>query len=357
MPVDHSAFLRTHRVRSSAPCRVDLGGTLDIRTFFNFLQPWKPATVNLALDQRTTITLAPGRPGWVEVTSTGFQPAEYPLGRAPFDHPLGLIFAVASHFEAEGVRIAVDSASPPRSALGGSSVAAVALIGALDAIRCRAAGSAPLSPRQTALLAHSLEESVARVPCGVQDQLAAAYGGANCWHWRVTADGPDFAREALDTGFAPGELEPHLLVAYAGVPHDSGDINGLWVAQFLAAEHREEWQAIAACVHDFAAAFASRNWTQAAAAMNRETALRRRLTPAVLDDLGVALVEAAAERGCGARFTGAGGGGCLWAIGAAGPVAELRGRWQALLDRRPGARLLPHQLDRDGVRITLEAAG
>ncbi|MFW6364320.1 MAG: bifunctional hydroxymethylpyrimidine kinase/phosphomethylpyrimidine kinase, partial [Spirochaeta sp.] len=34
---------------------------------------------------------------------------------------------------------------------------------------------------------------------------------------------------------------------------------------------------------------------------------------AVLDDIGAALVEAARKNGCGGRFTGAGGGGCLWA--------------------------------------------
>jgi D-glycero-alpha-D-manno-heptose-7-phosphate kinase len=356
MPIDFPAFLRTHRVRASAPCRIDLGGTLDIRTFFYFLQAQGPATVNLALDLRTSVTLAPGRPGWVEVASAGFTPAAFPLTQAPFDHPLGLMFAVAAHFQAAGVRIEVVSASPPRSALGGSSVAAVALIGALERVGA-ALGNPSRSRRQTVLLAHALEESVARVPCGVQDQLAAAYGGVNCWHWAVAVEGPAYTRQALDTDFAPGELEPHLLVAYAGVPHDSGDVNGQWVARFLAGRQRSDWEEIAACVHAFAEALRSRRWSAAVDAMNRETALRRRMTPAVLDDLGGALVAAAVERGCGARFTGAGGGGCLWAIGEAEAIARLGGVWEEILSRRPEARLLPSRLDRDGLRVEVEAVG
>ena len=49
----------------------------------------------------------------------------------------------------------------------------------------------------------------------------------------------------------------------------------------------------------------------AADAMNRETALRKRMTPEVLDDMGDCLAAAAVQCGCGARFTGAGGGGCI----------------------------------------------
>jgi D-glycero-alpha-D-manno-heptose-7-phosphate kinase len=354
MPIDFPAFLRAHRVMASAPCRVDLGGTLDIRTFFYFLQAQAPATVNLALDLRTSVSLSPGRPGWVEVASQGFAPAAFPLTQAPFDHPLGLVFAVAAHFQAAGVRIEVVSTSPPRSALGGSSVAAVALIGALDRVGA-ALGHPARSRRQTALLAHALEESVARVPCGMQDQLAAAYGGVNCWHWTVTAEGPVFTRQVLDADFVPGELERHLLVAYAGVPHDSGDVNGQWVARFLAGRQRSDWEAIAACVHAFTTALRSRDWPAAVGAMNRETALRRRMTPAVLDDLGGALVEAAMDRGCGARFTGAGGGGCLWAVGEADAITCLQGVWDEILSRRPDARRLPSRLDRDGLRVNVEA--
>jgi D-glycero-alpha-D-manno-heptose-7-phosphate kinase len=97
----------------------------------------------------------------------------------------------------------------------------------------------------------------------------------------------------------------------------------------------------------------------AADSMNRETAVRCRLTPDVLDDIGRRLVAAARRGGCGARFTGAGGGGCLWALGEADAVARLRPRWQEILDQRPGARLLDARVARQGLRIekTLDYKG
>ena len=49
--------------------------------------------------------------------------------------------------------------------------------------------------------------------------------------------------------------------------------------------------------------------------MNRETDVRRQMTPDVLNDIGKTLVELAKKNKCGARFTGAGGGGCIWALG------------------------------------------
>ncbi|MCU0540165.1 MAG: galactokinase, partial [Desulfobacterales bacterium] len=45
-------------VSASAPCRVDMGGTLDIRTFSYPLQHRGPCTLNIALDLRTTVSLA-----------------------------------------------------------------------------------------------------------------------------------------------------------------------------------------------------------------------------------------------------------------------------------------------------------
>ena len=52
------------------------------------------------------------------------------------------------------------------------------------------------------------------------------------------------------------------------------------------------------------------------ALMNREMAIRRKMTPEVLDDdRESSLFNSAVENGCGARFTGAGGGGCIWALG------------------------------------------
>ncbi len=339
-----------YHVQASAPCRVDMGGTLDIGTFYYPLQHAAPCTFNMALDMRTRVELHPYRANWVKVSSRGFESAAYPLDQAPFNHPLGLMFAVAAHFNAAGLHVEIDSASPPRSALGGSSVAAVALVGALA--RCRAmAGGADLNRDQIARRAHRIEETVAGVPCGMQDQLGAVYGGVNTWHWEIAADGLAVRREKSSWAATPEDFKAHFLVAYCGLPHVSRDINGTWVRHFLAGQERHQWIRVAQCVRRFSAAVNTGRWTEAAQAMNEETAIRRAMTPEVLDAVGDDLVDAARAQGCGARFTGAGGGGCLWAVGAQNAIQRLRLDWRAILAKRSEATLLDVGPDADGLRI------
>lgn len=348
--VDWRKILESGPVTVSAPCRIDMGGTLDIRTFSNALQHHGPCTVNIALDLRTTVRIAPYARGRIRVSSRGFRDAEFPAGRAPFRHPLGLMFAVAGFFQADGVHISVHSASPPRSALGGSSVAAVALVGAFTQARRRPA----VAGRSVALIAHSVEESIAGVPCGLQDQLAAVFGGINAWHWLAPPQTGVFRRETLIPRRGMRRLERHLLAAYAGVPHVSADINGRWVRQFISGRRRQEWVEMIACTRSFAEALRRWDFAGAAAAMNREVDLRRRMTPAVLDGLGRQLAAAARRCGCGARFTGAGGGGCLWAIGEADALSRLRPAWQDILCVRRHAHLMDARVAREGIRVENE---
>ncbi|PIE63626.1 MAG: galactokinase, partial [Desulfobacterales bacterium] len=155
-------------VTASAPCRVDLGGTLDIGVFFLALADKRPATFNLALDLRTRVELLPHTPGKIKVSSKGFEPAEFDRGKAPFDHPMGLVFAVAQYFDVHGVHIHISSASPPRSALGGSSAAEAAVIAAI----MHACGM-DIQPQAVVHLAQSIESASAGVVCGVQDHAAA----------------------------------------------------------------------------------------------------------------------------------------------------------------------------------------
>jgi len=338
-------------VQASAPCRVDMGGTLDIGTFYYPLQHASPCTFNMALDMRTRVALEPYRTGWIKVSSRGFDSAAYPLEEAPFDHPLGLMFAVASHFNAPGVHIKIDSASPPRSALGGSSVAAVALVGALARARAMAGGE-DLNRDQIVRRAQRIEEAVAGVPCGMQDQLGAAHGGAHTWHWEIAAGGLVVRREPVFRVMTPEIFKAHFLVAYCGIPHASKDINGTWVRQFIAGRERQRWIQVAECVRRFSAALNKDRWTEAAIAMNDETALRRAMTPEVLDTTGEELVAVARARACGGRFTGAGGGGCLWAVGAADPMQQLRSDWRTILARHRGAALLDAAPDLEGLRVT-----
>ena len=337
-------------VEVSAPCRIDMGGSLDIDTFGYPLGYLKPCTFNLALDLRTHVRLFPYKEGRVKVTSTGFKSADYAIDRAPFNHPLGLMFAIAAYFRAGGVHIVIDSSSPPRSALGGSSSAAVALVAAFLEVLQKKAISWKFK-KKVALLAHALEESVAGVPCGRQDQLAAAFGGVNAWHWQTGSVGSVFKKETVVNASYFKYLEKHLLLAYCGKPHESKNINGIWISQFLSGRYRRLWSEIVTNTKKFIDAVGVKNYTKAAAAMNKEMAIRNIMTADVLDDMGKKLVDTAVNNNCGARFTGAGGGGCIWALGEIDDIDKLNIIWKELIATRKGAGLLDVKIASTGLRI------
>ena len=184
-------ILEKRPVKASAPCRIDIGGTLDISTFYFPLRHLSPCTVNIAINLRTQVILLPHAGGKIKISSQGFKSAEYSLDSAPFSHPLGLMFAVAAYFRQEGIHITIDSASPPKSGMGGSSSAAVALVAAF----LKSLDKRSYSKKDIALLAHAIEGSVAGVPCGIQDQLAAVYGGIHAWNWRGGTRGRPLGRE------------------------------------------------------------------------------------------------------------------------------------------------------------------
>ena len=332
---------------TSAPCRIDLGGTLDLSTFHLPLQHLSPCTFNIAIGLRTQVTLKAHRQGYLKISSSGFDELEYQLDDIPFDHSLGLICAVCAHFRISGIHISIDSASPPRSALGGSSVAAVALIAAITKLFDSAELNLLYSARKTALLAHQIEQSVAGVPCGLQDHLSAVYGGINLWYWH--GDTNIFTRKQI--GIEPHQIEQNLLLAYCGKPHESKNINQTWVDQFLSGKFRYCWHDIINLTHSFADALHKSDYKEAIAIMDQEVDLRMRMTPQVFDTTGLLLLDAARNLNCGARFTGAGGGGCVWALGEQEAILNLKEAWSAILESQEKACLLPLKIDTHGLQF------
>ena len=352
MKTDFQKILENKPIEVSAPCRLDMGGTLDINTFNYPLRHLNPCTFNIAMGLRTQVRLEPYTQGVVKVSSKGFDSAEFSPEQAPFDHPLGLMFAIAAYFRADGVHILIDSSSPPRSALGGSSAAAVALTAAFKAL----IDSEVIDREQEnefrhkiAVLAHALEASVAGVPCGFQDQLAAVFGGVNLWCWTGQPVFPFYERQIVISDSLYQNLEAHLLVAFCGIPHTSKDINGRWVRQFVSGRFRNHWKKIIRATASFGNALKEWDLQTAAQQMNIETELRCEMTSDVLDDMGKRLVKLAVQTGCGARFTGAGGGGCIWALGDPGNISKLKNSWQNVLSEIKTAGLLEMKIDSRGL--------
>jgi D-glycero-alpha-D-manno-heptose-7-phosphate kinase len=325
---------------ASAPCRIDSGGTWDIKAMALPLERIDPVTLNIAVNLRTRVILSPFKDGKVKISSQGFADAEEaPFEELPFGSPFGLFFAAISYFGYHGLQAEIYSDSPVRSALGGSSTALVALIKALVKLGV-ILGQKPLSSKEILHLGYHLEDAVSPGKCGIQDQAAAVYGGVNLWTWHYADRSSPFVRQRLLDGHGQKEMSKHLLLAYSGQSHVSARINRGWIDGFLSGKTRTGWIEANDIVRRLAKAIQSMKWSHAADLLRQEMAIRREITPDALTHLTETLIHQAEEAGCGARFTGAGGGGCVWATGESRRLKELKEAWATTLVSTKGGRML-----------------
>jgi D-glycero-alpha-D-manno-heptose-7-phosphate kinase len=183
--------------------------------------------------------------------------------------------------------------------------------------------------------------------------LAAAHGGVHAWYWGADRGNPtDYKGVDLIQPDDFSTLASHILIAYCGKPHASTDVNSRWVQQFIAGSHRSGWIEICSLTRKFIDAISKFNYQDAADYMNREVAIRRRMTPDVFDEIGEQLRTAAQKNECGVRFTGAGGGGCVWALGELEDIDRVRGMWENIVRQRRDARLLDARIDAQGVLVS-----
>ena len=309
----------------------------------------EPITVNFALNLRTTVILSPFEKNRVKISSQGFSKSEvFYKNQLSFDSPFGLFFAAVSFFGYHGLSINIQSQSPVKSALGGSSTALIPLIKALSKASVLL-GKKGLSLREILHLGYHLEDGISGGNCGLQDQAAAVYGGVNQWKWHYGNRSAPFTRTSLLDRHGQRQISKHLLVAYSGKSHVSARTNRKWIKDFLSGVTRAEWIRVNEIVSLLARAIREKDYDQAAGFLRKEMAIRRQITPEALIPITAELVDRAESLGCGARFAGAGAGGCLWALGDKEKIYELKKIWKKILEPIKGAEVLNCVVDPKGV--------
>ncbi len=343
-------ILKNRRVEASAPCRVDSGGTWDIRSMALPMEAIEPVTLNIALSLRTRVELLPFEEGMVKVCSEGFpDTGAHEFKTLPFDSTFGLFYAAISYFGFHGLEVRIASDSPSKAALGGSSTALVALIKALSKLAVLT-GKPPLPQKDILHLAYYLEDSTSSGKCGIQDQAAAVFGGVNLWRWHFGNRQAPYERTPLLDRKRQQDLSEHLLVAFSGRSHVSARINQGWLEGFLSGKTRAGWIEANGIVRRLAQALIDRKWDQAAGLLREEMAVRRDITPDALIPVTRKLIQQAEQSGCGARFAGAGAGGSVWALGEKKRIDELKTIWRSILAPIRGAGILDCAVDPRGVR-------
>jgi D-glycero-alpha-D-manno-heptose-7-phosphate kinase len=199
----------TTSVTIAVPVRVcDVGGWTD--TWF----AGRGRVCSVAVEPGITVS-ARAEPGTGAVTIGLDGGATFTVGCEPPEHRLlGAAVAEAGDLGPLDVRLDVTAAVPPGSSLGTSASVCVALLAALDAVR----GEIRAAPALAAA-AHRAEADRLGRQSGVQDQLAAAYGGINL----IEVD--PYPRARVHALAAPATLDRRLVhVAYGG-RHDSSAVH------------------------------------------------------------------------------------------------------------------------------------
>ncbi len=328
-----------------APYRIDAGGTWDIKALALPFQSKGPVTLNMALDMGVIVEITAHAPGIVQIQTPYYATLEGPLESISFSGPLGLFGICLAHLGVDGISIRIRPSLPPGSALGGSSSALVALL-----VGLRELVGLGMDDTSLVTLAYHIEDIHQLGGAGMQDHLAAMFGGVNLWKWNYSSF-PFFQRITLKEGVV-GELKERVVVFHLGTSHFSPGLNRTFVSKFMEGSHRGLWIEANEVVKSLWQAINNQDWEGAAGLLSQETALRERTTKDAFKDPFVeAMIKAAEEVGCGARFTGAGGGGCLWAIGEKDRIAHLRTKWGDMASKREGASLLKTQVTEKGAAV------
>ncbi len=340
-------ILEKRKIKASAPCRIDSGGTWDIKAMAISFEKIKPTTVNIALDLRTYVEILPFEEGKIKISSEGFETEVFSYSNIRFDSPYGIFLSAIRHFGFHGIEVRISSEFPPQSALGGSSTALVALIKALSKIKKLLDGKS-LSKRQILHLSYHIEDAISGGNCGAQDQGAGIYGGVNQWIW--TYSRPYFCKriKLLDKTDLD-ELSERILVAYSGIRHQSSSINRSWIEDFLSGKTQKGWIKVNEVVHRFADSLKRKDWSEAIRWLNEEVAIRKEITPSAFIPVTEKLIDDAVRLRCGARFSGAGAGGSVWAIGEPENIRKLKETWKDTLSSVKDARIFECRVDGKGL--------
>jgi D-glycero-alpha-D-manno-heptose-7-phosphate kinase len=297
-------------VRATAPVRIcDLGGWTD--TWFAGHGAVFHIAVRPGVEVQARVVEQPrGRSGVVTLGVDGVdEPYSFDPAHSPGRQPLleATIAEVGLPSDAPvSVALHVSSGVPAGSSMGTSAAVTVALIGALDLLSGRSR-----TAHEVAALAHRIETERVGTESGVQDQVAAAFGGINYVEIRSYPDVlviPLSIPEAVRR-----ELERRLVVVSLGRPHDSSAVHARVIARLqrgAAPAGAAELDALRRAATAGRAAVEHGDLEALARAMVVNTEAQRRLHPDLVGADAQRVIDLAAGDGAaGWKVNGAGGGG------------------------------------------------
>jgi D-glycero-alpha-D-manno-heptose-7-phosphate kinase len=245
------------------------------------------------------------------------------------------------------IEATIYSEAPAGCSTGTSASVSVALLAALDRLR----GAKEPDPYRLAMAAHHVETVLLKQQCGIQDQLAAAYGGIN--HIDIL----EYPRSLVRPLHAPPELlwelEARLVLIYLGVSHNSSDVHRMVIRQLEAEGGASpRLNPIRRCAAEAAAAFEAGNLEALGRSFIANTEAQANLHPELVGPRHRQVIDIARSFGAsGWKVNGAGGEGGSVAILSPAHRAARREMVQVILSRDPLFRAIPVRLHSRGTVV------
>jgi D-glycero-alpha-D-manno-heptose-7-phosphate kinase len=336
----------TRTITVTAPIRIaDLGGWTD--TWF----AGHGAVCHLAVQPGVTALLsclAGGGAGRmvVDVPDLGERHVLPDEGAFEGRHPLlAAAMAAATRSSERGYHLRLTSGVPPGASTGTSAAVVVALLAAFDGM-----AGVPLSRADLARRAHAVEVRAVGRESGVQDQIAAAYGGVN---FIEMPRYPDTIVEPIVLKAATRDaLDARLLLVYLGRAHDSSAVHREVISSIQAGgAPRGALEGLRALARQGREALLADDLAAYGRALSANCLLQTALHPSLVSDVARHVIETARGHGvAGWKVNGAGGNGgsvTLLCGPSASAPADLARQLEAEV---PGVRVLRVRLDAMGVQ-------
>ncbi len=316
------------KVEQVGSVRVDLlGGTIDLPPIQMILP--RVVTLNVATTLMARVTIEELSSSVIIFESLDYdKKAEFPLNlfqnwdqdQNPFKELQFVALIVSLFCPQKGLRVTLESGSPPGAGLGGSSAMGITLFRALGKFYRQ-----KLPKKEIFLKVNALESKILnRGPAGYQDYFPALYGG-------ILALKPipgDIVVEQLFTEELKSILEQRLTLIYSGETRLSGINNWEVYKKFFDGDKaiRNGLGEIAELSYNAHSAILKRDYDSLFSLIIKEGQARARLFPNILSSRMQSFESELSKcsKNSGVKVCGAGGGGCFLAIHGVGerPLIE-----------------------------------
>ncbi|MFB3893899.1 MAG: GHMP kinase [Phycisphaerae bacterium] len=263
---------------------------------------------------------------------------KHPLLEAAIDY-----MSIPSNVEIE---VSIFSQAPSGCSTGTSAAVSVALIGALD---CLTPGR--MTPHEVAAAAHRIETDLLHQQCGIQDQVASAYGGINFIDMH---DYPHYTVSQVRTSEQTlWELESRLALIYIGNAHRSSDVHQMVIASLEeAGPDAPKLRPLRATAEKSRDALYAGDLDALGRAMIENTDAQGDLHPALIGPGHRRIIEIARKhKAAGWKVNGAGGAGGSVTILSARDQTVKREMTRQIEEADASFRNIPVYLCRYGLRV------